>query len=145
MALLLAGAIVAIILFVVKVEWFDRIRGRKASAGPSGSREERAQTQIGLAYQQSARAVGKLGLPRLPSETPDEYAERARPFLRDFGARLGIDLQPATFEEVTRRFVLAKYAGVVGEPVVPDEFLRAARRAWWVSRFSFGRRARTAL
>ncbi|BDI33289.1 hypothetical protein CCAX7_53400 [Capsulimonas corticalis] len=140
LALLLGAAIVAIVLFVLKVEWFDRIFGRKRRIS-TATGEARAQTEIGLAYQQSVRAVAKLGLPRLPSETPGEYADRVRPFLREAETRLGIDLQPETFDDITQRFILAKYAQVVGDPIDAGEFLRAVRRAWWVQFFQFRRRA----
>jgi transglutaminase-like putative cysteine protease len=138
MVLLLGGAIASIIFYVLKIEWFDRIRGRRRPRSVTGP-EARAQTEIGIAYQQASHAIARLGLPRLTGETPAEYADRARPFLQDTAHRLGLELSAETFDEITQRFILAKYARVVGEPIDAGEFLRAARRARWVSKFRFGR------
>ena len=53
------------------------------------------QTRIGQEYQQLTHAMGRLGLPRRPSETPNEYLERMLTTLPARSEALGVALSPA--------------------------------------------------
>lgn len=103
-------AIVLLLGYVGKTELYDRW---KASANGLGSITDASGGRERLArqYERMARAIGRLGLPRRPSETPDEYEARAVPFLISRQASLGVPLIPSVVSALTDRFIAARYGG----------------------------------
>ncbi len=107
--LALGGAILALLLYVAKAEWYDR---RRTLAAPTPGRALASRRDIGRRYERMSRALDGLGLPRAPAETPGEYAARARAFLTAQGPDAP---DPATVAALTAQLVSARYGDGNGE------------------------------
>lgn len=135
--LALGTVILLIGLYLLKTEALDRFRRGRISekTSPATGGEAVAQTPLGQAYQRMLRILGGLGLPRRPSETPAEFAARARPFLETLQSELGVPLDSDFVALVSARFAAARYGANVDVASSEElarglsEFARAARRA----------------
>lgn len=106
---LLAG-ILLIVGYVFKTEVYDRWRAKRS--GPSRSPfapSQSPRSALGRRYARLARALARLGLPRRPSETPDEHAARVLPLLAAL-ERDGVSLSRPFVLNLTAAFTQACYA-----------------------------------
>jgi hypothetical protein len=76
-----------LLVYVLKVEGWDRLRPKKAVANPLGLPE--TNMLIVEAYDSGCSLLGKRGLPRFSWETPHEYLERASARLTEMGQVTG--------------------------------------------------------
>lgn len=124
------GMIVLIVAYVGVTEFRDRRRRQ------SGGRDrDEARTILGRTYQQVTAALGRIGLGRRLSETPNEYLNRMQLELPDAEKRLRTPLPAAPVAAITERFVAARYADqhtdVSDLAGTVNAFLKNARKARW--------------
>jgi hypothetical protein len=127
----LITVIVLLLVYVAKVEVWDRWRRLERRVNDP---KLPPRTLLEQQYTLMTQTLGRLGLPRRPSETPAEYEARALPFLQAQEATLGVPLSPGTVSAVTTQFVTARYGGGRGQidtsvGAALAEFLRSAAQA----------------
>ncbi len=105
---LLVG-IALIVGYVFKTEVYDRWRAKRPVLAHAASALAPApRSELGRRYARLARALGRLGLPRRPSETPDEYAARVVPLLPGLESEGGTFSRPLVLS-LTAAFTQACY------------------------------------
>ena len=137
----LLAVILLILAYVLKTEVYDRWRARRAPVGPVAAVGAANRTDLGRQYARMTRALARLGLPRRPSETPDEYAARVAPLLAAQERELGLPLSAAPVAALTAAFTQACYGGLAvasregadakGWKPALTQFEGAARQAQW--------------
>lgn len=137
--LTLVAVIVLLLLSVLKTEVYDRRRRppKDASRVPAF-----AGARLGDQYARMTQQIGRLGLPRRPSETPAEFEARAVPFLSALEKSLGLPLMPAVLSEMTRRLVAVRYGGAAPSDAsgFDSAFARWTKAAARARRAQFRRR-----
>ena len=137
----LLGVILLILAYVLKTEVYDRWRAARNPAGLTSEAGPNYGSGLGRQYARMSRALTRIGLPRRPSETPDEYAVRAAPLLAVQERELGLALPLAPVTGLTAAFTQACYGGPIRNPDREDRtqdleaalkhFEAAARQAQW--------------
>lgn len=101
---ILMTAIILILGYIFKVEVLDGLLRRLRTTGGPVSREE-----IGRQYERMVRSIGQLGLRRKASETPFEFAERAKPYLRELETTLHSPLDTEAVTLFTQHYTVVRY------------------------------------
>ncbi len=108
--------VLALVGYVLKTEVFDRWRAKRALPASAPPPQASPHTALGRRYARMSRALGRMGLPRRPSETPGEYASRVQPRLRQIEAETGVPLPADLIPALTAAFTQAAYGDPSARP-----------------------------
>jgi hypothetical protein len=112
--LVMGVAILALLLYVAKTEWFDRGFGRASGTDISRASQE----AVGRRYERLTQLLAGLGLPRWVSETPSEYTARAKIFWATLGTQAP---DFAVLDTLTSQLIAARYSGTNPENTESSE------------------------